>query len=92
MATGWAGGRRVAAMPRTTPTATTATITAAIIDLGHRLGLQVLAEGVETEEQRALLNHLGCDGIQGYLISRPLPAAEAAARFLTAVAGDRADG
>ncbi|WP_110689884.1 bifunctional diguanylate cyclase/phosphodiesterase [Salinicola endophyticus] len=45
------------------------------IELGHNLGLEVVAEGVETEAARALLVELGCDYLQGYGISRPLPAA-----------------
>jgi EAL domain-containing protein (putative c-di-GMP-specific phosphodiesterase class I) len=49
-------------------------ITRAIISLGHNLGLMVLAEGVETEEQLQLLRDSGCDYIQGYFYSRPLPA------------------
>ncbi|GHE21345.1 putative bifunctional diguanylate cyclase/phosphodiesterase [Halomonas urumqiensis] len=44
------------------------------IELGHNLGLAVVAEGVETESSRALLAGLGCDILQGYLFSRPLPA------------------
>ncbi|MEL6138760.1 MAG: EAL domain-containing protein, partial [Cyanobacteria bacterium J06628_6] len=48
-----------------------------IIDLAHRLKLEVTAERVETIEQLQSLEQLGCDTIQGYLISRPLPAAEA---------------
>lgn len=48
----------------------------ATIDLGHRLGLKVVAEGVETEEQLALLSLLGCDQAQGYLIAQPCPVAE----------------
>lgn len=48
----------------------------AIIKLAHNLGMIALAEGVETPEQRAFLKEHGCDVIQGYLISRPLPAAE----------------
>jgi diguanylate cyclase (GGDEF)-like protein len=47
-----------------------------IIVLGHKLGLRVLAEGVELETQRALLEGLGCHQYQGYLGSRPLPVAE----------------
>ena len=47
-----------------------------IIVLGHKLGLRVLAEGVETEAQRARLRELGCHQYQGYLGSRPLPLAE----------------
>ncbi|RKR07676.1 diguanylate cyclase/phosphodiesterase [Kushneria sinocarnis] len=44
------------------------------IELGHNLGLEVVAEGVETEAARQLLANLGCNYLQGYLISRPLPA------------------
>ncbi len=47
-----------------------------IIKLVHDLGLTVVAEGVETEEQRAFLRRHGCDAMQGFLISKPLPAAE----------------
>jgi diguanylate cyclase (GGDEF)-like protein/PAS domain S-box-containing protein len=53
-----------------------AAITVSIISLGHNLKLKVIAEGVETEEQLAYLRHHGCDEVQGYLFSRPLPAAE----------------
>lgn len=49
----------------------------AAIEMGHRLGLRVLAEGVETAAQLAFLTAAGCDGVQGYLIARPMPAAEA---------------
>jgi diguanylate cyclase (GGDEF)-like protein len=45
----------------------------AAVELGHRLGLYVVAEGVETDEQLARLRDLGCDGAQGYLFSRPMP-------------------
>ena len=46
-----------------------------LISLAHELGLTVVAEGVETEEQRDMLRALKCDRIQGYLASKPLPAA-----------------
>lgn len=46
----------------------------AIIQLGHSLGMKVLAEGVETQAQANMLSDLGCDQIQGLLISPPLPA------------------
>jgi EAL domain-containing protein (putative c-di-GMP-specific phosphodiesterase class I) len=43
------------------------------VELGHTLGLRVVAEGVETDAQLAQLRHLGCDGAQGYLFSQPMP-------------------
>ncbi len=51
-------------------------ITDAIIALGRSLGMEVMAEGVETTEQLAFLDSHGCNAMQGYLYSRPLPAEE----------------
>ena len=53
-----------------------AVIVRSVIDLGHHLGLQVVAEGVEDEHTLNRLRELECDRAQGYWISRPLPAAE----------------
>jgi EAL domain-containing protein (putative c-di-GMP-specific phosphodiesterase class I) len=54
----------------------------AIISMGHGLGLSVIAEGVETEEQLHALRAQGCDAVQGYFLSRPLEL-EAYRRFLS---------
>ena len=51
----------------------TLTLVSTIISLAHSLGLKVVAEGVDSEEQAAKLRTLKCDQMQGYLISRPLP-------------------
>ncbi|HKC15237.1 MAG TPA: EAL domain-containing protein [Steroidobacteraceae bacterium] len=56
-------------------TASNLAIVRSTIELGHSLGLKVLAEGVETPEVWAALLRLGCDLAQGYFISRPMPAA-----------------
>lgn len=50
-----------------------AAICSATIALGHNLGLKLVAEGVETKEQEDFLSNLGCDFMQGYLYSKPLP-------------------
>ncbi len=55
-----------------------AAIVKSIIQLGHNLQLTVIAEGVETEAQLAFLEQSGCDEVQGYLFSRPLPAEQIA--------------
>jgi EAL domain-containing protein (putative c-di-GMP-specific phosphodiesterase class I) len=51
-------------------------IAGSIIDLGMKLGMVVIAEGVETEEQRKLLADLGCTAFQGYLFGRPVPVSD----------------
>lgn len=51
-------------------------IVRSIIDMGHQLGMEVVAEGVETQEQLQFLKDSGCDYIQGYIFSRPLPEKE----------------
>jgi EAL domain-containing protein (putative c-di-GMP-specific phosphodiesterase class I) len=56
-------------------------ICAVVVNLGKALGLEVLAEGVETEAQLAHLRRLGCSSVQGYLLGRPMPAAEMAAQL-----------
>ncbi|GAA4450866.1 hypothetical protein GCM10023170_037200 [Phytohabitans houttuyneae] len=53
---------------------TSAAIVNATVDLGHRLGLRVVAEGVETADQRAALAALGCSAAQGYHFFKPMPA------------------
>ncbi|WP_018988667.1 bifunctional diguanylate cyclase/phosphodiesterase [Aromatoleum toluclasticum] len=58
-----------------------ASLVEAIINMAHSLDLRVTAEGVESEAQRDFLRRLGCDFLQGYLIGRPMPAAELALRM-----------
>lgn len=48
-------------------------ITAGIIELSHKMGLEVIVEGVETQQQLNILKAMDCDSIQGYYFSRPLP-------------------
>ena len=59
-----------------------AAICAAIIAMAHNLDLKVIAEGVETQEQLKFLEGQGCDQIQGFLFSKPLPPEELEERFL----------
>ena len=65
---------------------TTASIVAAIVSMTRILGLTVLAEGVEDQAQFGFLKELGCDAVQGFYVSRPVPAKEFAA-LLSATAG-----
>ncbi|GFK96052.1 Cyclic di-GMP phosphodiesterase Gmr [Fundidesulfovibrio magnetotacticus] len=60
-----------------------AEIVRAIVGLGRNLGMALIAEGVETEAQLAVIRTLGCQFAQGYLYSRPLPAADIEAYIAT---------
>jgi diguanylate cyclase (GGDEF)-like protein len=62
--------------------ADSAAIVRAIVALGHGLRMRIVAEGVETEAQLAMLRELGCDEFQGYLFARPVGAAEVPALLL----------
>ncbi len=53
-----------------------AAIVTAILDISHKMGLTVIAEGIETKDQLKFVDDLECEEIQGYLFSRPLPADE----------------
>ena len=64
---------------------TSGAIAQTIISLSRTMGLSVIAEGVETEEQRDFLVRLGCDAFQGYLIGRPLPIDEFEQTWLNSV-------
>ncbi|WP_082143541.1 EAL domain-containing protein [Xanthomonas sp. NCPPB 1128] len=63
-----------------------ASICQALLTLGHCLGLDVVAEGVETESQLRWLRAHGCGGVQGYLLGRPAPLAEVLQRLCTVTA------
>jgi len=63
--------------------ASNAAIVRAVVDLSHGLGLEVVAEGVETRADAQAVRELGCDLLQGYYVSRPL-AAEEFERFFAA--------
>lgn len=55
-----------------------AAIVRGIVDIGTRVGMEIVAEGVETEEQYAFVRDIGCSTVQGFLFSKPLPEEEAA--------------
>ncbi|MCO4758549.1 MAG: EAL domain-containing protein, partial [Oceanospirillaceae bacterium] len=57
-----------------TPDSSELSLCEAIIVMAHKLGIKVIAEGIETPEQKALLTQAGCDYGQGYLFSKPVPA------------------
>lgn len=58
------------------PSSSSSSIVKAIITMGQAMGVAVTAEGVETPEQVQLLSHLGCDQLQGFLFSKPVPACD----------------
>ncbi len=64
-----------------TPESEDMAICEAIIVMAHKLGIKVIAEGIETPQQRDLLINAGCDYAQGFLFSRPVPAKEMEALF-----------
>jgi EAL domain-containing protein (putative c-di-GMP-specific phosphodiesterase class I) len=61
---------------KVTEDAENAAIVRSLIVMAHNLGLEVIAEGVETEEQANFLRHERCEEAQGYLYAKPLPAVE----------------
>ena len=69
------------------PGSTDLALCQAIVVMAHALGMRVIAEGVETAQQRDLLAATGCDFAQGYLYSRPVPAAEFEALMSTQATG-----
>jgi EAL domain-containing protein (putative c-di-GMP-specific phosphodiesterase class I) len=62
-----------------------AAIVSAIVALGQKLNLKIVAEGVETQAQQEFLTRLGCDSLQGFLLGSPMPADQ----FLAAVDGSK---
>jgi diguanylate cyclase (GGDEF)-like protein len=53
-----------------------AAIVSSVVALGHTLGIEIVAEGVETATQKEFLTRLGCNALQGFLLGRPVPAAD----------------
>jgi EAL domain-containing protein (putative c-di-GMP-specific phosphodiesterase class I) len=68
-----------------------AAIVSSVIDMGRRLGLRVVAEGVETSRQMSVLREMGCSFLQGWLFGRPVPLAELAGVLGTFDAGSLDD-
>jgi len=66
--------------------ATSGAIAQTVLSLGRAMGLSVIAEGVETEEQKGVLSGLGCHSFQGFLFSPPLPLEEFEAFHLGSLA------
>jgi diguanylate cyclase (GGDEF)-like protein/PAS domain S-box-containing protein len=66
-------------------------IVKAIIAVGHSMKMEVIAEGVEHEEQRSILDRLGCDGMQGYLFAKPVSPEEIARALVTMHQNDDTD-
>ncbi len=64
-----------------------AAIASAVTGLAHDLGLRVIAEGVETEQQRHTVLEMGCEHAQGYLYARPMPVVDLTDRLLGGAAG-----
>ncbi|WP_394147549.1 EAL domain-containing protein [Shewanella atlantica] len=62
-----------------------ATLCEAIIVMAHKLGMKVIAEGVETEYQQNILREAGCDYGQGYLFSKPVPVAQFESKYLSGI-------
>ena len=69
-----------------------AALVRSVIDVASALGLTSIAEGVELADQRATLDALGCDCIQGYLFAEPTPAAEATRTLLLLRSRSTTDG
>jgi EAL domain-containing protein (putative c-di-GMP-specific phosphodiesterase class I) len=67
-----------------------AAIISAIVAIGRALNVRIVAEGVETLEQQQFLKELGCSGLQGFLLGRPMPADEFEKAVTWKEAGDRA--
>ncbi|MBQ5946715.1 GGDEF and EAL domain-containing protein [Massilia sp. ST3] len=67
-----------------------AAIVEAIVTLARKLGLDIVAEGVELDAQRRFLDHCGCDSLQGYLLGSPMPVAQFERRYGQAVGAGHA--